>query len=96
MASVVGIRELRQHLSRYVEQVKNGAEFIVTERGREVARLIPSGVADDPTLALARDRGATMPEGDLLEYLDRRPPPVADFDPAALQAALDEQRAERF
>ena len=37
----VGIRELRTHLSRYVERVKKGEELTVTEHGRPVARLVP-------------------------------------------------------
>jgi prevent-host-death family protein len=37
----VGIRELRAHLSRYVERVKDGEEIVVTEHGRPVARLVP-------------------------------------------------------
>ena len=37
----VGVRELRAHLSRYVEQVKEGEEIVVTEHGKPVARLVP-------------------------------------------------------
>lgn len=37
----VGIRELRAHLSRYVEQVKDGEEIVVTEHGNPVARMVP-------------------------------------------------------
>ena len=37
----VGIRELRDHLSRYLEQVREGEEITVTDRGRAVARLVP-------------------------------------------------------
>jgi prevent-host-death family protein len=44
----VGVRELRQNLSRYLVQVKAGESFLVTERGREVARLTPSGPVDSP------------------------------------------------
>jgi len=44
----VGIRELRLNLSRYVARVRGGAEVIVTDRGRPVARLIP--VEDDDAL----------------------------------------------
>ncbi|MBA2610013.1 MAG: type II toxin-antitoxin system prevent-host-death family antitoxin [Actinobacteria bacterium] len=36
----VGIRELRDHLSRYLEQVGKGEEVVVTEHGRAVARII--------------------------------------------------------
>lgn len=36
----VGVRELRDHLSRYLERVKAGEELTVTEHGRPVARLM--------------------------------------------------------
>ena len=38
----VGIRELRQNLSKHLERVKRGETLSVTERGREVAKLVPS------------------------------------------------------
>lgn len=38
-----GIRELRDHLSRYLARVQAGEELTVTERGRPVARLVPIG-----------------------------------------------------
>lgn len=37
----VGVRELRDHLSRYLEQVQAGGEVVVTERGRAIARVVP-------------------------------------------------------
>jgi prevent-host-death family protein len=37
-----GVRELRDHLSRYLERVKAGEELTVTDRGRAVARLVPA------------------------------------------------------
>ena len=37
----VGIRELRDHLSRYVDEVRGGTEVVVTDHGRAVARLVP-------------------------------------------------------
>jgi prevent-host-death family protein len=36
-----GIRDLRDHLSSYLERVQAGEELIVTDRGRPVARLVP-------------------------------------------------------
>jgi prevent-host-death family protein len=39
----VGVRELRDHLSRYLEQVQAGVEIVVTERGRAIARVLPIG-----------------------------------------------------
>jgi prevent-host-death family protein len=37
----VGIRELRNHLSRYVDQVQEGQEIVITDRGKPVARMVP-------------------------------------------------------
>ena len=37
----VGIRQLRNQLSRYLEAVRAGDEIVVTDHGRAVARLIP-------------------------------------------------------
>ncbi len=35
----VGVRELRNHLSKFLERVARGEEFLVTDHGRPVARL---------------------------------------------------------
>lgn len=37
-----GIRELKAHLSRYVQKVKTGEVVIITERGKPVARIVPT------------------------------------------------------
>jgi prevent-host-death family protein len=37
----IGIRELRQHASRYLRDVEGGETIEVTDRGRPVARLVP-------------------------------------------------------
>ncbi|HUY05875.1 MAG TPA: type II toxin-antitoxin system prevent-host-death family antitoxin [Acidimicrobiales bacterium] len=37
----VGVREFRDHLSRYLNQVESGDEVIVTDHGREIARVMP-------------------------------------------------------
>ena len=36
-----GIREVRDRFTHYLDQVRRGRQVIVTERGREVAALIP-------------------------------------------------------
>jgi prevent-host-death family protein len=36
-----GVRELRDHLSRYLSVVRNGQEVTVTDHGKAVARLVP-------------------------------------------------------
>ena len=37
----VGIRELKNSLSRYLRRVKKGETIIITERGNAVCRLVP-------------------------------------------------------
>lgn len=37
----VGIRELRDNLSRYLAAVREGDELVITEHGRAIARIIP-------------------------------------------------------
>jgi prevent-host-death family protein len=36
-----GVREARQNLSALLDEVKNGREVLITERGRPVAKLVP-------------------------------------------------------
>ena len=63
----VGIRELRQNLSVYVERVLKGDSFEVTDRGRPVALL---GPLPERSTALQRliAEGRVIPaKGDLLD-----------------------------
>jgi prevent-host-death family protein len=57
----VGVRELHDRLSEYLERVEEGGEVVVTRRGRPVARL--SGLSERPLDALARRGLVRMPEG---------------------------------
>jgi prevent-host-death family protein len=41
MTKSVGIHEAKTHLSRLLEEVAAGADIRITNRGREVARLVP-------------------------------------------------------
>ena len=43
----VGVRDLKNNLSRYLEGVGNGTEVIVTDRGRPVARLVRIDLSSD-------------------------------------------------
>ncbi len=38
----IGLRELRQHASRYIARVARGEIVEVTQRGRLVARIVPA------------------------------------------------------
>lgn len=53
--TTVGVRELKNRLSEYLDRVQSGERLVVSERGRPVAVILPAGI--DPRLEeLLRDR----------------------------------------
>lgn len=92
--STVGVRELRQNLSRYLQRVKDGASLEVTEHGRVVARLSPAGERVPEVYgALAAEHGATLPSANLVDLIadrSRRGTPAGTTD-----ALLAEGRTDR-
>jgi len=42
----VGVRELRNGLSRYLKRIRRGETIVVTDRGKPVARIIPAGLPE--------------------------------------------------
>jgi prevent-host-death family protein len=87
----VGVRELRQNLSVYLDRVKAGESLEVTERGHPVAVLTPLRDPDDPIERL-RAQGRLKPATLALEALPT-PLPTRPGDPDAVTRALLEQRA---
>jgi prevent-host-death family protein len=95
MAESVGVRELRQNLSKYLERVKDGEDLVVTERGKVVARLVPAREAEvDPFyLMLAEKYGATIPTGKMEDVIDNLPPGTP-MPPEEYEAMFAEMRSE--
>jgi len=62
----IGIRELRQHASRWVRRAAAGESFEVTDRGRPVARLQPIPAPAQGVELLAAEGQISEAEGDLL------------------------------
>ena len=61
----VGLRELKNHLSEYVRQVRAGQAVVVTDRGQVVAELrapgeVPSGANVDAVVAGLVNRGVLV------------------------------------
>ena len=52
----VGVRELRNDLSRYLKRVQSGETIVVSQRGRPVARIIPIGIPEDVARFAAEGR----------------------------------------
>jgi prevent-host-death family protein len=82
----VGVRELRDHLSRWLDEVESGTELVITERGRPVARLVPaagptslddliaSGIVSPPGKRRepASTFGRVKAQGEVLEFVLRQ------------------------
>ena len=62
----VGIRVLRDNLSRYISRVREGEEMVVTDHGKAVARIVPldrpgllEQLVDEGVVTPPRDRERT-------------------------------------
>jgi prevent-host-death family protein len=85
----IGVRELRQHASRYLERVARGETLEVTDRGRPIARLVP--VRADAWADLVASGRVTQAE-DVTDVADE-PPGDYEVEPCAVLAAM--RREER-
>lgn len=87
----IGVRELRQHASRYLRLVKSGQRVAVTDRGALVAYLVPAGESASILDRLAAAGEYEPPAGTLREAA---PPPPRPPGSGSLTEALEEMRDE--
>lgn len=87
----VGIRELRQDLSRYLQRVRAGERLIVTERGRPLAVVSPWADEADKIGQLIAEGRVRQGAGGLLAVPAFERPVSRDGS-----NALAEERAERM
>jgi len=73
--ATVGIRELKDNLSKYVREVERGKRVRVTAHGRVVAELVPPGAADAVKKTKPLSRFDQMVADGLIR------PPLEDGDP---------------
>jgi prevent-host-death family protein len=89
----IGVREARQNLSVYLQRVKAGEAFTVTEHGHAVALLTPVPPDDDPLADLVAAGRVTPARGPLV--LPEPLPPLPAGTPTlseVLQQMRDEER----
>ena len=92
----IGIRELRQHASVYVDLVEKGQTVDITNRGRLVARLVPARDVESPLERLIA-AGVIQPAEDPGRLLDVEPaPPVPEGRPTASEVLLRMREEERY
>jgi prevent-host-death family protein len=85
----IGVRELRQHASRFLRLAEAGRTVEITVRGRTVAVLSPAGHTGRRDLLIAR--GRLDPGAD--DLLDLGPPPRGTPGRAAPSDLLRRARA---
>jgi prevent-host-death family protein len=90
----IGIRELRQNASKYIERVKSGETIEVTQRGVPVAMLAPARMPSHYDRLVAE--GRLLPaRDDLTGWLEANPGLPSPPGISASEA-LREQREERL
>ncbi len=85
----IGVRELRQHASRYLARVAGGETLEVTDRGRPVALLVPVG--SDVWQALLGSGRVSRPSGEG-DVVDEAPSDYGIDASAELLAMRDDER----
>ncbi len=95
----IGVRELRQNASKYLDRVKRGESIEVTERGVPVAVIGPVPTVKKSRVQELIDEGLMTPgRGDAAAWLAANPP--TPIDPAytgpSIAEILDDQRGERL
>jgi antitoxin (DNA-binding transcriptional repressor) of toxin-antitoxin stability system len=90
---LVGIREMRQNLSRYAQRVRLGESFLITDRGEAIAQLSPAPNRASAIDRLVAKRGARRGQGSVLDALEQLPAPIAG---PPSEEILDELRSERL
>ena len=91
----IGVRELRQNASVYLERVKKGESIEVTERGVPIAVLSPAAKATTIEQLIAEGR-ATPPRGSMREWLDANPPAEPLTDGPTLSEVLQQMRDDDY
>ncbi|MDQ3240027.1 MAG: type II toxin-antitoxin system prevent-host-death family antitoxin [Actinomycetota bacterium] len=87
----VGVRDLRQNLSRYLDRARRGERVVITERNRPIAVLAPLPENEDPLARLIAE-GKVVPAARPLNVDEIEP--VELDDPYAGSRALEEMREE--
>jgi prevent-host-death family protein len=90
----IGIRELRQHASRYVAMAKQGKRVPVTDRGELVAYLVPAHEPNTTFQRLVAAGQVRLPEANITDTLASWHPLSAEPGEKPLSEVLREMRDE--
>lgn len=91
---IVGIRDLKTHLSRHLKRVRAGARLVVTERGRKIATISP---VHAPATAVELEWADAMVDSGQAEWSGGKPqgaarPVALTSGPSLSDTILDDRR----
>ena len=89
----IGVRELRQNASVYLERVKDGESIEITQRGVPIAVLRPAKELSVIDRLIAEGK-ATPARGSLVDWLRDNPPAEPITDGPTLSEVLQQMRDE--
>lgn len=94
----IGIRNLRNSLSRYLNLVKEGEQIIITDHNKVIARIIPAG-EDDREHVLKeyledQIHSGGIEEAQSMMVLEKNR--TLQSDPSILESIYQESREERI
>ncbi len=92
MTKSVAVSDLKAHLSAYLRTVKRGESLMVTERGKPIATLRPSEVADEELASLAAAGLVRLGTGVVPEEFWALPFPE-DKESSVRKAVLEERES---
>jgi len=66
----VGVRELKNRLSKYLREVKKGRSIVITERGKPIGQIIPKSSSLDDRVEMLIRAGLVEWNGKKLEHAE--------------------------
>ena len=95
MRKNVGVRELRNSLSRYLRMVRRGASVVILDRGVPVAVLTALGPEESPARTMAEHLARLAARGLVRLPTGKRTRPPRRFPRIDLTSAILEDREDR-
>jgi prevent-host-death family protein len=66
----VGVRDLKNRLSKYLREVKKGRSIVITERGKPIGQIIPKSSSIDDRVEMMINAGLLEWNGNKLEHAE--------------------------
>jgi prevent-host-death family protein len=90
----IGIRELRQHASKYLRLVREGETIEVTDRGEPIAMITPAKSRDESAYDRLVREGKIIPARVIGRLSDIEPIPLKPGERAPSEELIEERESD--